>query len=440
MVTPIELNLEGLPGPTHNFAGLAVGNLASEQNRFEVSSPRRAALQSLEKMRTLHDLGASLAILPPHERPAIGAMRDLGFRGSDIEVLTKAYAAVPDLFRACYSSSAMWTANAATVSPAADTSDRRVHFTPANLSSQFHRALETPFTTKLLRCVFPEGLHFAHHDPLLACATLRDEGAANHLRLVAGTEKPGVEIFVWGDAPSATRPQRYLARQTLKASQAIARLHGLGLSTLFLQQNPEAIDQGVFHNDVIGVSHGPLLLTHSEAFAEGSRATGRIREAFPELELIEISSAHLTISEAVSTYLFNSQMLDLLDGSIAIVTPEDVAKHPRAKDCLERILSTNNRISKWISVPLNQSMKNGGGPACLRLRVVLSPDALLSMHQGVRFTLELQAKMVAWVEKHYREELAIADLADPLLLEESKGALDELTQILELGSIYSFQS
>jgi len=431
-VSARELILCGLPGPTHNFAGLAMGNLASKQHGLQTSRPRLAALQSLDLMRQLDELGLPVAVMPPQERPNLEALRGLGFTGDDEAILKRSFEEAPELFRACYSSSAMWVANAATVSPAADTADGKVHFTPANLNSQFHRALETPATAAALKRIFPEGEHFTHHPPLWSCQALRDEGAANHLRFAADHGSPGLEVFVWGDSPTASfRPKKYQSRQALAASEAIARLHGVKKRTLFLQQNPEAIDAGVFHNDVISVSHHSLLLTHAEAFAGGDACLTKIRHAYPELQIIEIKSEHLTVHEAVSTYLFNSQIVDLLDGSYALIAPQDVEQHPAAKTCAERILSEDNPISQVIYLPLRESMKNGGGPACLRLRVALSEDALEAVHPGLRYSADLDAQLRDWITRNYREELALADLWDAQLVRESRAALAELNGLLK---------
>jgi len=84
-------------------------------------------------------------------------------------------------------------------------------------------------------------------------------------------------------------------------------------------------------------------------------------------------------------------------------------------------------------------MRNGGGPACLRLRVVLNDEELDAMHRGVLLNDALYERLTSWVEAHYRSELSQDDLGDPMLLEEVRKALDELTGILGLGSIYDFQ-
>ena len=138
----VEVNFDGIVGPTHNYAGLAVGNLAATGNAGAVSNPRAAALQGLSKMRVLSDMGFAQGVLPPHERPSMRTLRSLGFSGTDEKILADV-AQHPRLLQAAASGAAMWVANAGTVSPSPDTPDGRVHFTPANLASQLHRSIET---------------------------------------------------------------------------------------------------------------------------------------------------------------------------------------------------------------------------------------------------------------------------------------------------------
>ncbi len=424
-----ELNLVGLPGPTHNFGGLAVGNLASDKHRFETSKPRLAAFQALDEMKLLHALGVPVAVMPPHPRPNLEVLRNVGFSGNDAEILENARKSAPELFFGAFSSSAMWTANAATVSPAHDCADGRVHLTPANLVSQFHRSIEPEWTTRLLRQIFADERWFCVHEPLPANAALRDEGAANHLRLNSGDAT--LEIFVFGSDAA----KKFPARQTLAASQAVARLHGLApAETLFLEQNPAAIDAGVFHNDVISVSGGHVLLHHVDAFADPA-AIDRIRAAFPDLCAICVDSKELTVAETVETYLFNSLLLALPAGCMALVAPEECREHQRAKAAIERILAGENPIVEAHFLPLRESMKNGGGPACLRLRVPADSDALGAAHPGVRYDETLDAKLRAWVQANYREELGIGDLIDPALIDESRRAWNELLTLLGLGCV-----
>src|SRR5690554_1825766 len=240
----VEANFDGLVGPTHNYAGLSWGNVASKSNVHAVSNPREAALQGLAKMKRLADRGYTQGILPPHERPHIPTLRSLGFEGTDAQILNKAAKTNPAILAAVTSASCMWTANAATVSPSADTRDHRVHFTPANLSAKFHRSIEHIVTGRLLKAMFTDECYFAHHSALPSVSHFGDEGAANHTRLCSTYGDPGVELFVYGQAAfneSAPAPVKYPARQTLEASRAIARLHGLDdRHAVFAQQNPRS--------------------------------------------------------------------------------------------------------------------------------------------------------------------------------------------------------
>ena len=149
-----EANFDGLVGPTHNYAGLSFGNVASFSNANAVSNPKEAAKQGLQKMKALSDMGMVQGVLAPQERPDIATLRRLGFAGSDAKVLEQAAAQAREVFLACCSASSMWTANAATVSPSADTADGRVHFTPANLTNKFHRSLEPQVTGNILKATF----------------------------------------------------------------------------------------------------------------------------------------------------------------------------------------------------------------------------------------------------------------------------------------------
>ena len=264
MTTAFEVNFDGIVGPTHNYGGLAYGNIASIKHRYSISNPRAAVLQGLAKMKFLANLGLKQAVLPPHERPALHIARDLGFCGSDGQILEKLAKEAPFLLASLYSSSGMWTANAGTVSPRADTSDGRTHITAANLVSQFHRSLESDFTSRILKTIFSDEQAFTHHNPLPGGSQFSDEGAANHTRLCASYGDSGIEIFTYGREEfnqSHSSPSRFPARQTLEASRAITRLHGLDhRRTIFARQNPEAIDAGVFHNDVISVGNKNVFL------------------------------------------------------------------------------------------------------------------------------------------------------------------------------------
>lgn len=456
MKKAFEVNFDGLVGPTHHYGGLSYGNIASTTHKALVSNPREAALQGLRKMKSLRDLGLKQAVLPPQERPDLRALRRLGFSGTDSKAISRAAKQAPEILSACYSASSMWTANAATVGPSADAPDDdadagKVHFTAANLTSKFHRSIEPEQTARTLRAIFSDPRHFVHHDPLPSGPYLGDEGAANHTRFCENYEKPGLQFFVYGKRGfGATavdpEPKRYPARQTLEASQAVARLHQIPPRRLFFaQQNPLAIDAGAFHNDVASVGNRNFFFSHEEAFLNQAETLEKLKLAYEasgggELRILQVASVDVTMEEAVRSYLFNSQILSLPSGQMVLIAPMECQEMPRVKDYLGRMLQESlSPIREVHYFDLRQSMRNGGGPACLRLRVVLTEDELKAANPGVFLTDSLYERLVRWVEKHYRDRLSQNDLADPRLADESRSALDELTSILGVGSIYPFQ-
>lgn len=437
-----EVNFDGLVGPTHNYSGLSYGNVASMLNQEALSNPREAALQGLEKMKLLTSLGLVQGVLPPHERPHLPTLKALGFDGSDAAILAKAYAHDPALLYAVSSAASMWTANAATVSSSYDSRDGRVHVVPANLVSKFHRSIEAEFTAKILKLIFHDEQYFRHHAPLPACTEFADEGAANHARFCSDYSAAGIHLFVYGRQAWKSRatPKLFPARQTFEAVQALARLHALPEeSVVFAQQNPEAIDAGVFHNDVASVGNKRVFLYHELAFVETSQVLQTLQQKFPELTAIRIPNEKIPLKTAVDTYLFNSQLVSVDEHKMVLIAPIECSQNPVVQSLLDDILQGDNPIERIIYMNLRESMRNGGGPACLRLRVVLSAEELQATHSGVFLTDELYAKLKAWVVRHYRDRLLPKDLADPHLLIEVKTALDELTSLLKFTSVYSFQ-
>lgn len=442
-----EVNFDGLVGPTHNHSGLAFGNLASEKNKTLTANPKKAALQGLKKMKALSERGYKQALLPPHERPYLPELRKQGFTGTDAEVIEKAYKKSPQILARVCSAASMWTANAATMAPSVDTTDGRTHITAANLHNKAHRHLEGPFTARVLRKIFSDEDKFGVHDPLPLKESLGDEGAANHLRFSPSYGDKGLHVFVYGKSftRDGLEPQKLPARQSLEASEDVARLNHIPKAQLaFVQQNPEMIDAGVFHNDVISVSNLGSLFYYDKAFVETKKAVTALSHQYETLsgkplDLIEVSSQDVAIEDVVSSYLFNSQLLALDDGHL-LVAPQECLEIPSIAAWIEsHVADSQCSINEVVHFDLRQSMRNGGGPACLRQRVVLSEDEIAASHQGVYITDDLYNQLTAWVEKHYRDKLEIQDLADPKLLDESRRALDELSTILDLGSIYDFQ-
>ncbi len=438
-----EFNFDGLVGPTHNYGGLSPGNVASIKNEGRASNPRAAALQGIGKMRFLHGLGVGQAVLPPPARPDLRTLRALGFHGSDEDILAAASRDAEHLVRLCASSSAMWAANAATIAPSADAADGKVHFVPANLTTMFHRAIEADTTRATLERIFADPARFTVHAPLPGGSHFADEGAANHTRLQTDGY-PAVHLFAWGRRSwgAGPAPERYPARQTQEASVALARLLRVAPErTLMPQQNPAGIDGGAFHTDVLAVGHRHFLMAHELAFLEAESLYDELRKRLGRtLAVVVASDRELPVADAVAAYPFNSQVVTTGDGTLAIIAPEESRENPAAHAFLERVVAADDNPVRAVHyLDVRQSMNNGGGPACLRLRVVLTDEEVAAVKANVFFTPALGSRLESWAERHYRDRLLPSDLGDPKLHREVMTALDELAALLGLGNLYDFQ-
>jgi succinylarginine dihydrolase len=439
-VSSRELNFDGLVGPTHHYAGLSPGNLASESHAGEVGNPRKAALQGLEKMRFVATLGVGQAVLPPQPRPDFELLARLGFGREPAAALRRAAEEAPALLSAAFSASAMWTANAATVAPSTDTADGRVHLVPANLTSMLHRSIETAPTTRALRRVFADPARFVVHDALPAADATSDEGAANHSRLSVGAKV--VHLFGWGRAKGVDeRPLRYPARQTREASEAVARLLTLRPAvTVSWQQEPRGIDQGAFHSDVLAVANDDFFMLHEHAFRDTHALLAELqRRLAGALYVCMATEQELPVGEAVQSYPYNSQVVTLPNGSMAIVAPRESERSTAARRFFERVVAEENPVSAVHYVDVNDSMQNGGGPACLRLRVRLTPEEESALGASVMLDDRNYLALRTCIEARYRDRVTLADLEDPGFVDECRIALDEITAILGLGSMYEFQ-
>jgi succinylarginine dihydrolase len=449
MAKAFEANFDGLVGPTHNYAGLSYGNIASMSHKANVSNPREAALQGLKKAKALADLGFKQGLLAPQERPDIQFLKKVGFAGSTEEILSAAQKKSPELLAAACSASSMWTANAATISPSVDSQDGKVHFTAANLNQKIHRAIEHVTTTRTLQAIFQDPKYFAHHEALPLSDTLGDEGAANHTRFCDEYGDGGLQFFVYGRIalePDSLQPRRFPARHTREASQSVARLHRLSEDRLvFGQQNPDCIDMGAFHNDVVSVGNRNTLFYHEKSFVKSDQLIAELQERYQSVCKgdfigVRVPDAAVPIQDAVTSYLFNSQLISMPSGHMALVAPTECEETPTVHAYLKELLASKKTpIQEVMYFDLRQSMNNGGGPACLRLRVVLTEEELRAANQKVMVNDGTYGVLTKWVEKHYRDRLTPKDLADPKLVEETRTALDELTQIMGLGSLYPFQ-
>lgn len=434
-MTHYEYNFDGLIGPTHNYAGLSFGNLASATNAGAASNPREAALQGLAKMRAAMELGLKQGFLPPQDRPHLKTLRALGFTGSDKEIIERAATGEPQLLANCYAASSMWTANAGTVAPSPDTGDRKVHFTPANLAANFHRSIEAETTGRVLRHIFADEQYFAHHPVLPGGVHFGDEGAANHGRLCESHGDTGVHLFVYGQ-----NGDRFPARQSKRASEAVARGHQLDpAKTVFVEQSKIALDSGAFHNDVVGVANGTVLFLHEQSFADADAAYAEIREKAPFVEIIEAPASAVSLQDCIKSYLFNSQLLSLPGGEMALLLPTESEENPSVKAFVDTTIAQNNAINRVIYKNVRESMRNGGGPACLRLRVVLSDEEATAANGHFLLDVPKIEKLESWVRQYYRDRLSPDDLRDPSLMTESFAAMDALTQMLDMGAFYDFQ-
>ena len=413
----VEINFDGIVGPSHNYAGLSLGNIASASHKGNASYPRAAALQGIAKMRGNLERGLAQGFLLPLPRPNFGLLRDLAV-GDETN---------PALVAAAWSASSMWTANAATVSPAPDTGDGRCHLTPANLVTMLHRGQEWRDTQAQLKIAFGDQRHFAVHDAVPS--SFGDEGAANHMRFCNSHDAPGVEVFVYG------RPGgRFPARQHEQASRAVARLHGLEpRRCVFIEQNPAAIEAGAFHNDVVAVANEKVLFTHDQAFADQIDAYEAIRAVFPDLHVVEVPESQVTLEEAIRTYLFNAQLVTLPTGEMALVVPSECQESTSVWSWCERMLASNGPIRHVIPVDVRQSMANGGGPACLRLRVVADPatvDARFMLDEAKAERIEAVIAQM-WPETIQPDEIGTEALAAKVI--EAREALLAVLSLDELA-------
>lgn len=416
----VEINFDGIIGPSHNYAGLSLGNLASARNAGQVSRPRAAALQGLAKMRANLALGLTQGILLPHDRPDAAWLNTLGY------ARTEDAAGDPAILANALSASAMWAANAATVSPAPDTADGRCHLTVANLVTMPHRSHEWPATLAQLRLAFADQRHFTVHGPVPP--PFGDEGAANHMRMAPAHDRPGIEIFVYGEAGGP-----FPARQHKQASRAVARRHGLAPDhALFVRQSDEAIAAGAFHNDVVAVANENVLFAHELAFADKAPFLADLRRLLPEAVIIEVPAARISLADAIRSYLFNAQLVTLPEGGMALILPSEAREVQNVWQWLQELVAGNGPIRRLEVVDVRESMANGGGPACLRLRVVADPATIDS-----RFLVDADrlTTLESVVHDFWPESIAPENLGDRTLWAQLRRARQELLAVLGLGAL-----
>ncbi len=443
-----ETNLDGLVGPSHHYGGLGFGNLASQRHQGQVAHPKAAALQGLDKLSRIAKLGIPQAILPPQQRPYYSLLRDCGFRGTNHELLQAAAEEAPHLLSAVCSASAMWTANAATISPASDTQDGRTHLSIANLVSSLHRSLEPPQTWSDLQYLFHDKSRFCVHPALPHGFSLRDEGAANHMRICSDNHRRAIHLFVGGDLDDPSRSTtdslnpspRFLPRQSQQAFACIARRHGLDPDLVFyLQQHPRAISHGAFHNDVVATSCQNVVLHHEYAFANDEAAWLAIERRFQEvtgqpLQRIVINDSELPLAEAIACYLFNSQLIHLpspeTPHALVLICPMQCAESSLARTVIDRLQDQLPQLQRVEFVELRESMQNGGGPACLRLRVSMTAADQARTLQDCWWSERLEDDLRDCIQRLYPDTQSIEDLSDPMRVEQWSVAINRVRTLL----------
>lgn len=443
METVKEVNFDCLIGPTHNFGGLSFGNTASVKNKHRVSSPKRAALQGLEKMLLLYKRGFIQGILPPHERPLKALLNNLGCDETLKTANNKIYELIMN--NAC-SSSAMWAANSATISPSLDCLDNKTHITIANLVNKLHRSIEANFTYEIFKKIFC-GDSFMVHNPLYAHDIFSDEGAANHNRIAPKHGDEGIEIFVYSKTAGAEtqKTKIFPSRQSLLASEIIAVNHHLRTQDIFfVEQNPFCIDKGAFHNDVVCTMNENVIVLHEKAFLNQQQVLNLIKNRFAEkynqkLFIIEITEHDLSMENAVSSYLFNSQLLTKDDGSMLLFAPLEVKENAQSLKCVEKILESSSPINEVLFFNVSESMANGGGPACLRLRMQLSTKDLSGINPQCIINEDRYEALKKVIVQYYPDEFDFDLLKDKDFTYNTNCALDQISAILGLKGIYSFQ-
>jgi succinylarginine dihydrolase len=188
-----------------------------------------------------------------------------------------------------------------------------------------------------------------------------------------------------------------------------------------------------------------VLFHHEQAFADKEALKAELRtkaKGLFEPVFVEVAAAEVSLEDAVSSYLFNSQLLSQPgQAGLTLICPTETRENNKTAAVVERIVSApNSPISGVDYVEVRESMRNGGGPACLRLRMQMNAEERAAATQGFFLTDALAGQLEDWVRAFYRESLAPGDLGDPNLVDETQAALDALTKILPLGSdFYAFQ-
>ena len=179
-----------------------------------------------------------------------------------------------------------------------------------------------------------------------------------------------------------------------------------------------------------------LMVVHEQSFIpEHQEQVRRYLTERNDVQYYEVKQDELSVADAVSTYLFNSELLETAPGKFTLIAPSECSNHAGVARVVER-LQGQGALDTVHYLDVRESMRNGGGPACLRLRVVLTPEQERAMHQGVVYNPEMHNRLAGWVTTHYRDRLVFDDLRDPELVRELDRAYNELEGLLDMKGLY----
>ena len=169
------------------------------------------------------------------------------------------------------------------------------------------------------------------------------------------------------------------------------------------------------------------MLIHERAWENQAATLHRIRARVPDLRVFQVSSRDLSLEQAVTSYLFNSQLLETSDGWL-LNAPIECADGA-ARMVVDR-LERDGFVDRVRFNDLRQSMDGGGGPACLRLRLPLTEDEFRLLPETLMMTEERVEKLRSWVKKWYPSILRIEDLADAGFARRARKCSQALVEVL----------
>ena len=141
-------------------------------------------------------------------------------------------------------------------------------------------------------------------------------------------------------------------------------------ATVFAQQLPDVIDAGVFHNDVIAVGNRNTLFCHQRAFVDQTTVYDELRAKLgaqgAKFNAIEVPEDEVSVADAVSSYLFNSQLLTRPDGRQVLVVPQECRENARVATYLDSLASRSTPIDDVLVFDLareHEERRRSGVPA-----------------------------------------------------------------------------